>query len=159
DTEEGARTAADAAEATARAEADTILETADTALGTRIDTEEGARTAADAAEATARAEADTILETADTALGGRIDGLNQKVDELESDLSAGIAMSMAMQAPSISRGKKLSLSVGFGTYNSETAVAFSFATRIDSRWSVNGSVGYGSSRGDIGGRMGATIEF
>ncbi|KAF3982394.1 MAG: hypothetical protein HFP81_05600 [Methylococcales symbiont of Hymedesmia sp. n. MRB-2018] len=101
----------------------------------------------------------TDLARADAALGGRIDGLNQKVDELESDLSAGIAMSMAMQAPSISRGKSLNLSIGVGTYNSETAVAFSFATRIDSYWSVNGGVGYGSSGGDIGARMGATIEF
>ena len=87
-------------------------------------------------------------ENADTALGGRIDternrttDLGRKVHELEKDLSSGIALSLALQAPSVSQDKKVNLSLGAGYYNGETAAAFSFGARIDENWSVNGGVG------------------
>ena len=100
-----AQTLAD--ETAARIAGDTRINTRITALGS----------AGVSAEVTAREEADTAL--------------NNRVDELEEDLSAGIAMSMTMQTPTISPGKDLNLSIGAGFYNGQKAVAVSFGARID----------------------------
>ena len=128
-----AQTLAD--ETAARIAEDTRINTRITALGS----------AGVSAEVTAREEADTAL--------------NNRVDELEEDLSAGIAMALAMQTPPIPPGKKLNLSLGVGDYNGENAVAFSFGARVNERVSVNGGVAYGTSNSDTGARLGASIEF
>ena len=175
-------------EATARTAADTALGTridgeatartaADTALGTRIDGEETARTDADTAlgtridgEATAREAADTAIIARldrlgpggtydDTALTNRVSSLDRKVNELENELSAGVALSLAMQAPMVSQGSKLNLTFGVGTYNGENAFALSFGARVNKRWTINGGFGLGTSERDLGARMGVTIEF
>ena len=178
--EEMARTTADTAlgatdialgtritdETMARTTADTALGATDIALGTRITGETMARTTEDTALGTRITGETTTRMAADIALGNSIDenvvaiqDLNQKVDKLEAELSAGIAMSLALQAPAVSPGKRLNLSIGAGTYNGEQAVAVSVGVRVDDRWSLNGGVGYGASRSDFGARIGATVEF
>ena len=102
----------------------------------------------------------------DTALNDRVDenaaainGFGRRLDDLEEDLSAGIAMSMAMQTPTISPGKDLNLSIGAGFYNGQKAVAVSFGARIDENGSINGGIGFDASRRDIGLRIGTSFEF
>ena len=183
-TETTARTTADTAlgaridsEATARATETTARTDADTALGARIDGEATARTAAIATETMARTAADTAIRARidaftstgaydDTAINDRVDenaaainGFGRRLDDLEAELSTGIALSLAMQAPTVSPGKTLNLSLGAGTYNGENAAAFSFGVRVNEYLSVNGGVGYGTSRSDFGARLGATVEF
>ena len=184
DGEATARTAAIATETTARTTADTALdgrvtaeatarEAADTALDGRVTAEETARTDADTALGTRIDEAamarlainerlnslgpDGIYD--DTALTNRVNSLDRKVNELEKELSAGVALSLAMQAPMVSQGSKLNLTFGVGTYNGENAFALSFGARVNKRWTINGGFGLGTSERDLGARMGATIEF
>lgn len=116
-------------------------------LSDRIAAEENTRTAADTALDTRIDTEVTDRMAADTALGTRVDSLDHKINELEADLSTGIALSLAMQAPTVSQGKKLNLTLGAGTYNGETAVAFSFGARANKRWSVNGGLGFGARMG------------
>ena len=159
-TETTARTAADTAlgaridgEATARATETTARAAADTTLDGRIDDEEGARVAEDM-------RINTRIDDIAVGSGAYDDtALNNRINNLETDLSTGIAMSMAMQAPAVSQGKKTSLSLGAGTYNGESALAFSFGSRVNERWSVNGGIGFGASRSDFGARGGVTLEF
>ncbi len=166
-----------ATEETTRASADTALggritdeasarTSADTALGGRITEETSARTSEDTALNGRIDDEETTRASADTALGGRIDterdritDLGRKVHKLEKDLSSGIALSLALQAPSVSQDKKVNLSLGAGYYNGETAAAFSFGVRVDENWSVNGGVGYGVDRKDFGTRAGLSFEF
>ena len=176
-------TAREAADDTLQANIDTeetAREAADDTLQANIDTEETAREVADDMlqvnidnEEAARMVADGLLDNRISANVVAIDknvvaidenvaaikDLNQKVDKLEAELSAGIAMSLALQAPAVSPGKRLNLSIGAGTYNGEEAVAVSVGVRVDDRWSINGGVGYGASRSDFGARIGATVEF
>ena len=103
------------------------------------------------------------LGTAEGRIGANEAGLrdvNDRVDTLEKDLSTGIAMALALQSPSVSPGKTLSLSFGVGNYNGENAVAFSGGVRVSENLSFNGGVGFGaSSRQQLGVRGGFSLEF
>ncbi|MCY4047246.1 MAG: YadA-like family protein [Candidatus Dadabacteria bacterium] len=113
-------------------------------------------------------EADRQLVVQDTNVDGTVrlstlpfstlSGLDRRVEGLEKDLSAGIAMSMAMQS-SLLPGERMSVSLGSATYNKEYAAALSLGLRINKRWRFNTGVGWGSSGTKLGGRFGATYGW
>jgi len=151
---------------------------ADTQLQANIDAEANTRAAADTqlqanidAEASTRAAADTALQTKidnevarataqEAAIRGEIaagDALtlskanaytDSKVNELEKNVSGGVAAATALSAVNVANVSKGEVSVGggYGYYNSQSAVAFGAAMGLSDRWSVN--AGAGIAQGD-----------
>ena len=112
----------------------------DTALGGRIDS-----------EVTDRGNADTAVRGEFAAADLKLDG---RIDDLEEEMSSGIAMSLAIQDIWIPAGKTSGLAFGSGFYNGRTAVALSGAVRTSPNLIFNGGIGVGLESGTIGGRIG-----
>ena len=129
------------------------------------------------AEATARQNADAALQTAinniNTASVAAVDaldnrvtantnaiaGLDKKVDDMNKDLSAGIAGVAALSSVEVSNVKKGEMSVGggYGYFNGESAVAVGAAMGLTDNWSVN--AGAGISGNQTAFRAGTNYKF
>ena len=160
DAEADARDAADTAlqanidaEAQARANADTTLQNnidaeastraaADTALQANIDNEVARATAQEAAIRGEMAAGDALTLSKANAY------TDSKVNELEKNVSGGVAAATALSAVNVANvGKgEVSVGAGYGYYNSQSAMAFGAAMGLSDRWSVN--AGAGIAQGD-----------
>lgn len=147
------------AEATAR-------QTADATLQGNIDAEAVARQNADAALQTAINNINTASVAAVDALDSRVTantnaiaGLDKKVDDMNKDLSAGIAGVAALSSVEVSNVKKGEMSVGggYGYFNGESAVAVGAAMGLTDNWSVN--AGAGISGNQTAFRAGTNYKF
>lgn len=136
-----------------------------------------ANTTAIANEATARQNADAALQaainninTASVAAVNALDsrvaantnaiaGLDKKVDDMNKDLSAGIAGVAALSSVEVSNVKKGEMSVGggYGYFNGESAVALGASMGLTDNWSVN--AGAGISGNQTAFRAGTNYKF
>ncbi|MCQ2581708.1 MAG: YadA C-terminal domain-containing protein [Alphaproteobacteria bacterium] len=82
---------------------------------------------------------------ADAKLRNEINALDSKVNELDENLSAGIASSVALSSVAVANVQRgeMSVGAGYGNYNSKSAVAFGAALGITDNWSANAGVGLG----------------
>ncbi len=126
-----------------------ILETIDNEADSRIELalgEGGAiKTAIDAGDAVTLSEAQKYADAGDAKLRNDINALDSKVNELDENLSAGIASSVALSSVAVANVQRGEMSVGggYGNYNSKSAVAFGAALGITDNWSANAGVGLG----------------
>ena len=82
-----------------------------------------------------------------------------RFNELDKELSAGIASVAAMSSVAVSNVGKGELSVGggYGYYNSQSAVAFGAAMGLSDNWSVNAAAGLSDS--NVTFRAGTNYKF
>lgn len=88
-----------------------------------------------------------------------ISKLENSVNDIEKDLSAGIANVAALSAVAVSdvaRGE-VSVGGGYGYHNGESAAAFGFAIGLTDNWSMN--AGAGISSADTTFRAGTNYKF
>lgn len=85
------------------------------------------------------------ISASNTKLQNDVFALDSKVNELDENLSAGIASSVALSSVAVANVQKGEVSVGggYGNYNSKSAMAFGAAMGISDNWSVNAGVGLG----------------
>ncbi len=115
-----------------------------------------------AGEAETRAAEDAKLRSAIDATRNDIAALDSKVNDLDENLSAGIASSVALSAVEVSNVKKGEMSVGggYGNYNSKSAMALGAAMGITDNWSANAGVGFGFGKGTKASfRIGTNYKF
>ncbi|MBQ0013050.1 MAG: YadA C-terminal domain-containing protein [Proteobacteria bacterium] len=98
-----------------------------------------------AEEAAARANEDAKLQSAIDANRNDIAMLDSKMNDLDENLSAGIASSVALSSVAVANVQKGEMSIGggYGNYNSKSAMAFGAALGITDNWSANAGVGFG----------------
>lgn len=88
-----------------------------------------------------------------------ISKLENSVNDIEKDLSAGIASVAALSSVAVSdvaRGE-VSVGGGYGYHNGESAAAFGFAIGLTDNWSMN--AGAGISSADTTFRAGTNYKF
>jgi autotransporter adhesin len=86
--------------------------------------------------------------------------INDKVNTISKELSAGIASTAALSSIAVSDVKKGEVSVGggYGSYNSQSAVAFGGAVGITDSWSFNAGIGL-ANKGENTFRVGTNVKF
>ena len=89
------------------------------------------------------------------ALNSRLDGFADDIDEA----NAGIALSLALDAPSVPIGHKFALGGGVAVFGGEGAVAASFTARVNTNVQINVGVGSGFRGNSVGGRAGAVYSW
>ncbi|MDR1338076.1 MAG: YadA C-terminal domain-containing protein [Rickettsiales bacterium] len=94
-----------------------------------------------------------------TLTNGRIDALDNKVNDLQKNLSAGVASATALSAVAVANVEKGEISVGggYGSFNGENAAAFGAVVGIANGFSVNAGVGLNSYESTF--RAGANYKF
>jgi hypothetical protein len=90
---------------------------------------------------------------------GRVDALDNKVNDLQKNLSAGVASATALSAVAVANVEKGEISVGggYGSFNGENAAAFGAVVGIADGFSVNAGVGLNSYEATF--RAGANYKF
>lgn len=124
---------------------------------TAIETEVANRISADdAVLANAKAYADA---QGTMSLQAAKDYTDVRFDELDQELSAGVASAVAMSSVAVSNVGKGELSVGggYGYYNNQSAIAFGAAMGISDNWSVNAAAGLSDS--NVTFRAGTNYKF
>jgi autotransporter adhesin len=113
---------------------------------------------------------DTILHSAaytdarisafDAEISGRLGGLDSKVKDLDKELSDGIAAANALTGLDnhLDAGKNVSIGVGAGYYNSQSAVAFGGVVRTGGSHALNAGVSVGT-RGTFSAKAGWNLQF
>ncbi|MCR5194449.1 MAG: YadA-like family protein [Alphaproteobacteria bacterium] len=107
-------------------------------------------------------EAETRARIAsDAALSKKVNSLTSKIDDVEKDMSAGVASAVALSSVAVSDVKKGEASVGggYGYYNGESAIAFGAAMGLTNNWSVNAGAGMGTSGSNVSFRAGTNYKF
>src|SRR5213079_3326521 len=80
-----------------------------------------------------------------------------QVNQASKRANGGIATAMAMGGVAVPETKLYAVSANLGAYRGETALAGGVALRLTDNATLNGSLGLGISRGDLGGRVGVTF--
>ena len=158
-------------EATARSDADDVLQLNIDAEKDRATAAEDALQQAIADEATARSNADQQLQQQINASIANSDALtlskansytDAKVNTLEKNMSGGVAAATALSSVAVSNVGKGEVSVGggYGYYNSQSAIAFGAAMGLSDRWSVNAGAGIASGdKTQVSFRAGTNYKF
>lgn len=92
-------------------------------------------------------------------LGEQVSAFNVRLDDMDQDLSAGIASVAALSSVAVSdvaRGE-MSVGGGYGYHNGQSAGAVGFAIGLTDNWSVNAGAGF--SVADITIRAGTNYKF
>jgi autotransporter adhesin len=94
-----------------------------------------------------------------TNVEGNIQQVNQRVGDVESKLSGGIAIAMALTQPvSFAPGATSAITGGVATYNGQSALAFGFNKLVTNQLIVSGGGGITSS-GQNAVRLGASFSW
>ena len=115
-----------------------------------------------AANATANANAytDAQLSLARTAtLADANAYTDRRIEDLDKNLSAGVAGAVALSSVAVSgveRGE-VSVGAGYGYFNGQSAAAFGATMGLSNRWSIN--AGAGISNADVSFRAGTNYKF
>ena len=123
-----------------------------------------ATTKANAAQAAAITAAndytDTQLSLARTAtLADANAYTDRRIEDLDKNLSAGVAGAVALSSVAVSgvgRGE-VSVGAGYGYFNGQSAAAFGATMGLSNRWSIN--AGAGISNADVSFRAGTNYKF
>ena len=95
------------------------------------------------------------LATDGGAFSGALGGINEDVRENRD----GVAMALAMQAPSLAGAENFAFSGAFGAYAGSTALAASGAVRIAPNAQLDAGIGVGFDESRVGGRVGVTFKW
>jgi autotransporter adhesin len=82
-----------------------------------------------------------------------------QVNQASKRAYGGIATAMAMGGIAVPETKLYAVSANLGAYRGETALAGGMAFRLTDNTTLNGSIGVGVNRGDVGGRVGLTFAW
>ena len=128
-------------------------------LNDGIEAETARATQAEAGLQAAINNINTASVAAVDALDARVAGLDNKVNDMNKDLSAGIAGAVALSSVEVSNVKKGEVSVGggYGYFNGESAGAFGAAMGLTDNWSVNAGAGISGSNTTF--RAGTNYKF
>jgi autotransporter adhesin len=95
-----------------------------------------------------------------------VNQLNQSISRIDSKLSSGVAMAMAMGGGSyIEPGKTNAFTMAVGAFSDQQAVAASYTRAIGPNTVVNAALSYGSgggssgNSGQVGGRLSTTLSW
>ena len=112
------------------------------------------------AVATANAYTDSKLnEVRDSAVAASNAYTDRRIEDLDKNLSAGVAGAVALSSVAVSgveRGE-VSVGAGYGYFNGQSAAAFGATMGLSNRWSVN--AGAGISNADVSFRAGTNYKF
>ena len=112
------------------------------------------------AVATANAYTDSKLsETRDSAIAASNAYTDRRIEDLDKNLSAGVAGAVALSSVAVSgveRGE-VSVGAGYGYFNGQSAAAFGATMGLSNRWSIN--AGAGISNADVSFRAGTNYKF
>ena len=115
-----------------------------------------------AANAVAAANAYTdskLAETRDSAVAASNAYTDRRIEDLDKNLSAGVAGAVALSSVAVSgveRGE-VSVGAGYGYFNGQSAAAFGATMGLSNRWSIN--AGAGISNADVSFRAGTNYKF
>ena len=116
--------------------------------------------AAAAAEANAKAYTDARLSALhDNSVEMANAYTDRRIEDLDKNLSAGVAGAVALSAVATSgveRGE-VSVGAGYGYFNGQSAAAFGATMGLSNRWSIN--AGAGISNADVSFRAGTNYKF
>jgi len=84
-----------------------------------------------------------------------IDKLNGRVDEAFE----GVAMALAMESPQVDPGKVFGISLNYGNFEGEHALAAAAKVRFDDTWSGTAGLGYGMGSNTLGVRAGVQAQW
>jgi cytoskeletal protein CcmA (bactofilin family) len=90
-----------------------------------------------------------------------LSSLKKDMGDLEDELSAGIAISNAMEVFLPDPGKKFRMNIGGGYYNGESAIGITGSGRVgkDGATALYFGVGSGTSGGEVGGKVGVSFQW
>jgi hypothetical protein len=100
----------------------------------------------------------TNLANINTNIANLTNGLNQAIKQIDQN-TQGIAVAMAMSGLTLSPGKTVAIGGNVGFYNGKQAAAFQAAVRLHPSVILNGAIGIGFDSSNVGGRVGAQVEF
>ena len=89
------------------------------------------------------------------ALSNRLSGFDDDID----DNTAGVALALALDSPSVAPGQNFAMSGGVGTFGGEGAIALSFTARVNQNVQLNAGIGSGFRSNTVGGRAGFVIGW
>ena len=92
------------------------------------------------------------------ALGSISGDVRRNRDDIRENRD-GVAMALAMQAPSLAGAENFALSGAFGAYAGSTAFAASGAVRISPNAQLDAGLGVGFDENRVGGRVGVTFKW
>jgi autotransporter adhesin len=84
---------------------------------------------------------------------------DRRIEDLDKNLSAGVAGAVALSSVAVSgveRGE-VSVGAGYGYFNGQSAAAFGATMGLSNRWSIN--AGAGISNADVSFRAGTNYKF
>jgi hypothetical protein len=99
------------------------------------------------------------LEVVTTDANGNLASDGGEIFRRLDENTEGVALALAMDAPTLLPGENFALTGNWGTFEGENAVAFSGTLRIANNISLNGGVGFGASSGNVGRRAGLRIGW
>ena len=100
----------------------------------------------------------TNIASINTNIANLASGLNQAIKQIDQN-TQGIAVAMAMSGLTLSPGKTVAVGGNVGFYNGKQAAAFQAAVRLHPSVILNGAIGIGFDSSNVGGRVGAQVEF
>lgn len=71
----------------------------------------------------------------------------------------GIAIALAMESPQVDPGKRFGISLNYGNFEGESALAAAAKLRFDDTWAGTAGVGYGMGRQTLGVRAGIQAQW
>ncbi len=93
-------------------------------------------------------------------VNSQLSGLKGDINDLEDDLSTGIAIANAMEVLLPDPGKKFRLNLGGGFYNGESAIGLTGAGRVgDNGTAVYFGLGSGVDGSEMGGKAGVSFQW
>ena len=86
---------------------------------------------------------------------------DQRVSDLEDDMSAGIASTAALSSVAVSGVKRgeLSFGGGYGYYNNQSAFALGATMGLTDNWSINAGAGLGMNGDNVAIRAGTNYKI
>ncbi len=100
------------------------------------------------------------FESFQSDVNSQLSGLKGDINDLEDDLSTGIAIANAMEVLLPDPGKKFRLNVGGGFYNGESAIGLTGAGRVgENGTAVYFGLGGGVDGSEMGGKAGVSFQW
>lgn len=82
-----------------------------------------------------------------------------RLDGKMKDSFEGIAIALAMESPQVDPGKRFGVSLNWGNFEGENALAGAAKLRFDDTWAGTAGVGYGMGRNTLGVRAGIQAQW
>lgn len=91
--------------------------------------------------------------------GGSVFRQLQHLDGKTDKAFEGVAMALAMESPQVDPGKRFGVSLNYGNFEGESAIAGAAKLRFNDNWFGNAGVGYGFSSNTVGFKAGVSAQW